>query len=216
MLQIPAEAIRDTVTAVFRQRAYDRSLRETVWNRLLAWLSRMVERARDAASDSPVVYWTSIAILGTLVALVIARVAYVAYARRSGAARAGRAGAGAAGRARDPLALARELSAAGRFTEAAHALYAALLDRLARQERLRLHPSRTAGDYARALRARGSGAYGPFRAFVRVYDVVVYGLGYCDAERYARLEALAAPLLSPAASGAASAASAARGARRVG
>lgn len=213
MPQLPAEAVRDTVTAVFRQRAFDRSLRETLWNRLLAWVGRLVDRARDAAADSPVVYWSSIAILGALVALVVARVAYLAYARRSAAALAGPGRAMWGGRARDPLAIARELSAAGRFTEAAHALYAALLDRLSRQERLRLHPSRTAGDYARALRARGSRAYGPFREFVRVYDVVVYGLGHCDAERYARLDALAAPLLSLAAL---DAPAAARVARRAG
>ena len=194
-MQIPTAAVRDTVAAVFGQRAYDRSLRDTLLNRFLGWLGRLVERARDAAADSPAVYWASIALLATLVLLVVGRIAYVAYARRSGVAIARAAGGGVGGRGRDPLALAEELRAAGRFTEAAHALYAALLERLARRERLRLHPSKTAGDYARALRARSSPAYAPFREFVRVYDVVVYGLGSCDRERYERLLRLAEPLL---------------------
>ena len=30
--------------------------------------------------------------------------------------------------------------------------------------------------------------YAPFREFVRVYYVVVYGLGSCDRERYERLQ----------------------------
>ena len=83
MLQIPAEAIRDTVTAVFRQYAYDRSLKDTLLNRFLGWVGRLIERARDAAADSPALYWASVAILTTLVLLVVARVVYLAYARRS-------------------------------------------------------------------------------------------------------------------------------------
>jgi len=146
-----------------------------------------------------VLYWASIALLASLVVLVVARVAYVAYARREwseGGTRRRAAGA----RGGDPWVLARELSQAGRFTEAAHALYAALLARLAQSERLRLHPSKTAGDYARELRARSSAAFPRFREFARAYDVVVYGLGWCDGERYERLYALAAPLLgTPAA-----------------
>ena len=198
-MQIPAAAARDTVAAVFRQPAYDRSLRETLWSRVLAWLAGWFGRLSDAASGSRVLYWASIALLASLVVLVVARVAYVAYARREwseGGARRRAAGA----RGGDPWVLARELSQAGRFTEAAHALYAALLARLAQSERLRLHPSKTAGDYARELRARSSPAFPRFRDFARAYDVVVYGLGWCDRERYERLYALAAPLLgAPAA-----------------
>jgi hypothetical protein len=194
--QIPTAAVRDTVAAVFRQYAYDRSIKDTLLNRFLGWVARLIERARDAAADSPALYWASVAILTTLVLLVVARVVYLAYARRSGPALTRGTRAAGGGRGRDPWAEAQELSAAGRFTEAAHALYAALLERLARRERLRLHPSKTAGDYARSLRARGSPAYAPFREFVRVYDVVVYGLGHCDRDRYERLTRLAAPLLA--------------------
>ena len=197
-MQIPAAAARDTVAAVFRQPAYDRSLRETLWSRVAAWIAGWFDRLGNVASGSPVLYWASIALLASLVALVVARVAYVAYARREWSE--GGARRRAAVRGGDPWVLARELSQAGRFTEAAHALYAALLARLAQSERLRLHPSKTAGDYARELRARASAAFPRFRDFARAYDVVVYGLGWCDRDRYERLYALAAPLLgAPAA-----------------
>jgi hypothetical protein len=69
---------------------------------------------------------------------------------------------------------------------------------LARGERMRLDPSKTSGDYARELRARGSSAYQPFRAFARRFDVGVYGHGRCDAVLIAELRALAAPFATRA------------------
>ena len=60
-------------------------------------------------------------------------------------------------------------------------------------ERFRLDPSKTSGDYARELRARGSSSYPPFRAFSRRFDVAVYGHGGCDAALIRDLRALAAP-----------------------
>lgn len=91
--------------------------------------------------------------------------------------------------------LAQELAARGEYTEAAHALYRALLEALARRERVRLHPSKTVGDYVRDLRQRSSSLFGRFRDFARSYETVVYGIGVCDRERYERLLALAAPIV---------------------
>jgi hypothetical protein len=199
-VQIPAEAVHDAIAAVFRQSAYDRSLRETLLSRALAWLGSVVGWLREAVTGSPVAYWTAITLLALVVALVLGRLAYVAYATREASTRrAAGGGRRAAGAAREPWELAQELSAAGRYTEAAHALYRALLEWLAARERLRLHPSKTAGDYARELRARSSGAFARFRDFARAYDLVVYGLGECDRERYERLHALATSVTSPAA-----------------
>lgn len=95
---------------------------------------------------------------------------------------------------------AQRLAAAGRYTEAAHALYAALLDSIARGEELRLHPSKTVGDYARDLRRRSSVLLPRFRDFARSYEVVVYGIGSCDQDRYERLYALATGMVQPRAS----------------
>jgi len=100
----------------------------------------------------------------------------------------------------DPWALAQRLAAEGRYTEAAHALYGALLARVAARVPLRLHPSKTAGDYARDLRGTAPSIYGPFREFARSYEVVIYGLGECDRPRFEGLIDLAGridPELTP-------------------
>ncbi len=94
----------------------------------------------------------------------------------------------------DPWVEAQALAAQGRYTEAAHALYSALLARVAARTSLRLDPSKTAGDYARDLRTAGPAAWGPFRDFARSYEVVVYGLGTCDRARFETLAALAGRL----------------------
>jgi hypothetical protein len=101
----------------------------------------------------------------------------------------GRGARGAAGR--DPWALAQQLASEGRYTEAAHALYGALLARVAARVPLRLHPSKTAGDYARDLRGTAPSVFGPFREFARSYEVVIYGLGSCDQRRFQTLIELA-------------------------
>jgi hypothetical protein len=98
---------------------------------------------------------------------------------------------------RDPWTEAQRLATDGRYTDAAHALYAALLEGLARREDLRLDPSKTVGDYRRELRHRSSPFMPTFRDFARLYEVVVYGLGFCDRERYERLYVLASGMLAP-------------------
>jgi hypothetical protein len=94
------------------------------------------------------------------------------------------------------LTQARGLAAQGAYVEAAHLLYAAVVARLVESKRVRRHPSKTVGDYFRELRAAGDHAAAPYRAFAQVYEIVAYGDGVCDAIRFARLEQLAAPMLS--------------------
>jgi Domain of unknown function (DUF4129) len=91
----------------------------------------------------------------------------------------------------DPWALAQRLAADGKFTEAAHALYGALLARVAARVPLRLHPSKTAGDYARDLRRSAPPVFGPFRDFARSYEVIIYGFGACDQPHFQQLIELA-------------------------
>ena len=100
-------------------------------------------------------------------------------------------------RSRDAWTTAQELAAQGDFTGAAHALYVALLGNLARRELLRLHPSKTIGDYLRELRRRPTAPVQTVREFARAYEVVAYGLRACDADRYARLHALAVQVIEP-------------------
>ena len=51
--------------------------------------------------------------------------------------------------------------------------------------RIRLHPSKTVGDYARDLRRVQSPLAPRYREFARLYEVVIYGVGTCDADRWA-------------------------------
>jgi hypothetical protein len=121
----------------------------------------------------------------------VARLIIAALARDETRARRSR-GAGPRG-SDDPFIQAERLAAEGRYEDAAHALYHGVLLALARGDRLRLDPSKTSGDYARELRARGSASYQPFRAFSRRFDVAVFGHGGCDAELIADLRRLATP-----------------------
>jgi hypothetical protein len=198
VIQLPPEAVRDTVAAVFRQPAFDRSLRHTLWNRFTTWFGDLLDRFSRAVGESPLAYWSARVLLVLAALLILGRIGYVLWARRQAADphRAGGVG-GARGGAGDPWVLAQQEAAAGRYTEAAHLLYQGLLQALAGRERLRLHPSKTVGDYARELRTRSSSAFGGFREFARSYETVVYGLQYCDRERYERLHALAATLAGP-------------------
>jgi hypothetical protein len=94
---------------------------------------------------------------------------------------------GAAGERRDYWILANELAAAGDHIGACHALYAAIVDTLVRRGEVKFHSSKTAGDYARELRRRGSPAFQSFLAFARQFDRVVYGRVTVDGDDFASL-----------------------------
>ena len=194
-MQAAPAAVRDTLAAVFRQPAFDRSLRETLWRRLRDWFGALFDRINAALAESPVAFWTARVLLALAVALVVGRAAYLGWAWwRERERHATPRTTGRRGTTGDPWLRAQEEAAAGRYTEAAHLLYQALLQLLAGRERLRLHPSKTVGDYARELRARSSTAFPAFRDFARDYEIVVYDLQACDRQRYERLRDLAHPL----------------------
>ena len=189
-----AGAVRDTIAAVFRQRAYDRSIIRTLWDRLLEVVFRWIQELFIAVSRSPTAKGAIAAVLIALLIALIVRAIVVGVGGSSpftrGTARGQRAGAQG-----DRWAAAQRLAAAGQYTEAAHALYGALLDSIAHRERLRLHPSKTAGDYSRDLRGQSSPLFAPFRDFARSYEFVVYGWSGCDRARYDRLYALASGMV---------------------
>jgi hypothetical protein len=152
----------------------------------------LVDPLLSALRRSPVLYWTVIALLALLAVAIVARALFLWRQRRLFNAAALAWESSPLRRAgRDPWTAAEELSARGEFTDAAHALYAALLENAAQAGQIRLHPSKTAGDYVRELRNRSSSLFTLFRDFARSYETVIYGLGSCDAERYHRLYALA-------------------------
>ena len=199
--QIPERTIHQTVEEIFRAREFQRStLLDRFWfwirglvNRFLAWLTHGIH----ALKHSPPLYWVVVVTLGVLVAIAVARMLYLWRVRTARRA-SGEDWEHHAGDARgDAWAAAQKLAASGNYTAAAHALYAALLDAGARKQQLRLHPSKTAGDYVREVKRRSPAAFPIFRDFARSYDIVIYGLGECNRERYERLFSLALPIVRP-------------------
>ena len=194
MLQapIPAGAIRDTIARIVLERGYRRSVTSTLLSRFWDWLSDLLSRLFDDATGSRGTYILSLTILAAIAVTSVARAVIVARARRHAAGRRT-----AVATADELLAQAQALAAQGAYTAAAHGVYAAVVARLVERRQVRRHPSKTVGDYGRELRTAADPLAGTYREFARSYDIVAYGDESCDAARYAQLEALAAPLLTP-------------------
>ena len=187
----PARAVHDTVQAVVRDAAFRRSLRRSLADRLLRWLMEWFEKLGKLFKHMPSTRSFTLALVALLVLFVAARIVLSARGRDGGETRATRRRG--AQSSDDPWQSAESLIAQGRFEEAAHALYRGVVLALGREERLRLHPSNTSGDYARELRRRGASSLTPFRNFTRRFDIAVYGHGGCDAAALDDLRALSAP-----------------------
>ncbi|MDB4908241.1 MAG: hypothetical protein JWO05_3025 [Gemmatimonadetes bacterium] len=179
----PPRAVHDSVARIIQQRPYQRSLRTSLLERFWRWVNDLLDRIADAMPHVPHARQVAIACIVVLLVLVVLRVVLVTRLgdddgdavlgpRRGGASDA------------NPLERARLLAAEGSYTDAAHALYRALVLVLVRRERLRMHSSKTSGDYARELRARGSPLYQPFRLFGRRYDRLLFGKSELDAAGY--------------------------------
>jgi len=199
--QLPDSTIHAAVSSVFARPEFNRfTLWERLWGRVVDLWHRLLALLHDLLHSTPhssPVFWTVVALLALALVAIIARAGYLMYQRSRMRAEGLRRDSAGNRWGQDPWIAADELAATGNFTDAAHALYAALLDAAARQQQIRLHPSKTIGDYARELRSRSSSLLDRFREFARSYESVIYGVGYCDRDRYVRLHALAMPIVRP-------------------
>jgi hypothetical protein len=187
----PAAAVHDTVASIASGIEYRRSLKQSFLDRLFLWVGEAVAKIISFIRHLPSSRTIGLTILGIIVALIVVRLVVAALARDDTGAR--RTRRGGARTADDPFEAAERYAAEGRYEDAAHAIYHGVLLALARSERVRLDPSKTSGDYARDLRARGSASYQPFRTFSRRFDVAVFGHGGCDAQLIDDLRRLSAP-----------------------
>lgn len=188
----PAQAVHDTVAAIVRDAAYRRSLTESLWDRWLAWLGRLFARFMSGVHELPGLRY---GLLAAAVLIVVAIAARIVVSRRREALSDAAASAARRVIRGDPFAEAERAAAEGRYTDAAHALYQAVLESLARDSRLRIHRSKTSGDYARELRMNGSPVFASFRSFGRLFDRIIFGRGECDEAGYRELSALATPIV---------------------
>ncbi|HEV8410438.1 MAG TPA: DUF4129 domain-containing protein [Gemmatimonadaceae bacterium] len=189
-------AVHDTVAAIARQRVYERSLGESAWQQFWRAVGRVMQTIFDFFRGSATGRNVTLLIVILIVAAIAIHFILATLAARGDVVAADSAPARA--RAADAWREAERLAAAGAFTEASHALLAALLSSFAQRGEVRLHASKTAGDYARELARRGSPARSAFQQFRRRYDAVIFGVGICDADTYAALLRDAAPILSRA------------------
>ncbi len=180
-----ADAVRDTIAAVVRHADYQRALTDSLWNRIGRWIVERIAELMVGVRGSPTGRVVTIALLVLAVALIVARLVIGMHADRAArhAPRPPRtSGAGTA-----MFSDAERLAAAGDYTGAAHALFGALLSACAARGEIRLHSSKTTGDYARELRTRQSSSLRPFQLFRERYDRVIYGDLQCSALDYAAL-----------------------------
>jgi hypothetical protein len=185
-------AIHDTVAVLLRSPQYRRSFWGSIFGRGLTELFRFFGWLFDSAQRIPGGRATVITVVSLVVLLILARLFL--------AAEWDNAMPRARGRSLrpvriDPWSEAEALAAAGDYMGAAHSLYQGVLRRLAQSERLRLHPSKTTGDYARELRRRGAPQVESFRAFGRRFDRVVFGAGVCTRDDFQSMlaDAMAIP-----------------------
>jgi hypothetical protein len=170
-----------------RQAAYQRSVQASLFDRIADWIVDLIRRALGAVPTVPNAKWV---VLGLAIVAVVA-IAVRFVLGNDAEERRRRARSGILHGGGDPWVEAERLAAAGNFADAAHLLYRGLTERLAAAESIRLHESKTSGDYARELRAAGSPMHAEFRQFGRRYDRVLFGTGSCDAPTYAALRDLA-------------------------
>lgn len=189
--------IHDTVAAIAREHAFagaGQSIASRFFRYLLDRIQDLFELARGSLDARLIVY----AAIGAILLIIVARI----FADRRLAEQRARRAPGRVGRERrDYWARARELAEQARYADAVHALYAAILESLTVAAAVRFHASKTGGDYARELRARGSPVASEFRAFIRDYDRTMYGTTDVSSDDYTRLMSLAERVMRGARAG---------------
>ena len=172
--------VRQAVADVFAGAPYRRKI--SIWERI------------DLPSfpADPRVIWGTVA-----VAIVVLAAFWVTRTLSGARDRGGSWRDGRPGVRRDEWLSAEELAAAGRFPEALHFLYAAVVERLGRDGRLDPHPAKTSREYARELGARSGALRTAFTSFALDYERAVFGALTAGPEDYAHLAGRARALVKP-------------------
>jgi hypothetical protein len=188
-----AGAVHDTVGVLLRDAGYTRSFWSSIAGRILLEFGRLVMKLLEALSGIPGGKATVLTVIAVILLLILARLFLATDWGEDVLLRRRRAGIG--GTRVDPWVESERLAASGDYMGATHALYQAVLRRLSASERVRIHASKTAGDYVAELRRRGSPLTAYFQRFGRRFDRIVFGTGVCTAEDFAdlRADALAIP-----------------------
>jgi hypothetical protein len=168
-----------------------------------AWLGRILHALAGHQAANVIV---RTAVVAAVLAIAL-RIFLPGFALPERAARSAR------GAARDDWwGLAARLASEGSFTDAAHALYLALVTAAAARGLVVIHESKTTGDYLREVRrAQGRAAPGTpryvsaselaaWRDFTRAYEAAIYGVRVVSESEYRTLRTLASAALGDGAS----------------
>jgi hypothetical protein len=191
ILQWTTRQIHDTVAAIARRPVYGAS-RQSVLGRIVRYLIDKLDRLTQFFRGSREARLVVFAAIVLVILLIVARVVIAKRAEERD--QKGFSLRGVRGEHVDYLALAAGEAEAGRFAEACHAVYGAVLESLVRSGAVRFHQSKTSGDYSRELHRRGSPLFAPFRAFARDFDGTMFGKSSVDRADYDRLHASATTL----------------------
>ena len=188
-------AIHDSVASIIRQTPYHRDVQRTLFDRIVRWIIELIDRIFASVRGVPYGREVAIGAALLLAILVIGRIVYAGRLRAQADEELARSEIDTR-TATDPWRDTERLAAAGQYTEAAHALYRAVIVALASRKLVRAHSSKTSGDYARELRRRAGAAETPFRRFGARYHRIIYGTGMCDGGNYHALRDEAASVLA--------------------
>ncbi|MGQ0639323.1 MAG: DUF4129 domain-containing protein [Gemmatimonadaceae bacterium] len=179
----PVTAIHDSVAGIVQHDEYQRRLARSLAERFMAWFFDRLSALFDVIAATPGARSVTLIVTALLVAALALRILLAArYERRMPRTTPALSERGL--RSLPTLDEARRLAREGRYADAMHVLYAAILDALSQRRLVRLHSSKTSGDFARELRGGGHPAYDAFRTFVRRFDRLFYGYDVCDAETF--------------------------------
>jgi Domain of unknown function (DUF4129) len=173
------------------------------WNGIRSWIRAQLASLVRLEDAAPVLFWVIIAVLGVTLLLALGHIFFALIQAARGRERPAGAADGlvASGlEANDPAdweRRARAAAAAGRFREAALALYQGVVLRLDQQGVVRFRPGKTAGEYRRE--AHGTAALAaPFDRFLRKFHPVAFGPRGPDLTSWESLRSSAAELGSHA------------------
>lgn len=191
------EAVREAVREVYLRpefRPPERDFGDWVMDqvaRFVSWLGSLLGGVRGLEASAPFLFWTIVVVLVASLLAVVAHLVWTAVSAGRAPRRAKRRETpdAAPGRPRGAVDWeeeARRLAAAGRWREAAMALYAALLLRMDARDLLRFDPAKTPGDYRREVR-KDPAAGRALGAFLRGFEPVAFGNRPLDAEGWRAL-----------------------------
>lgn len=188
-------AIHDTVASIVSQAPYRRDVQRTLLDRLVRWIGEVIDRIFVGVRGVPHGREVAVAAAIVLALLVAGRILYARRLRAHAEEELARSEVDTRTTG-DPWREAERLASGGQYTEAAHALYRGVVVALAARGFMRVHASKTSGDYIRELRRLGAAAEAPFRRFGGRYDRIIYGTGVCDETGYRALRDDAAIVLA--------------------